>query len=161
MGRLVLAMARPLAHDEIAAREYPVEVRVVMDDGLQVAAEIAEHLADLRLAVGQALFWEMDLCVLREEIEDCATGRSHSTIVERLQIFECDRFALLVGHRLRRQCHGVFSDRKMGSFLASRGNQRRRSALAALAAKSAKAQELAQATGFARPQAPAASLRRR
>ena len=43
----MLAMTGSLGHEEILAREYPIEVRVVMNDRLNGAADVAEQLADL------------------------------------------------------------------------------------------------------------------
>src|SRR6185369_6272999 len=102
---LVLTVARALGDDRVAAREDPVEVREVVGDALQRRAHVAEQLADVLLAVGQSPLREVHLGVVGEQVEDAASRRCRATVVERLQILDCHRLALLVGHRLSRQCH--------------------------------------------------------
>src|SRR5262245_5305977 len=51
---LVLAVAGALADHQVAAGEDPVEMREVVDDRLQRAADVAEQLADLVAAGGHA-----------------------------------------------------------------------------------------------------------
>src|SRR5262245_9988299 len=107
----VLPMAGALAHDHVAAREHPVEVRKVMDDLLDAAAHVREQLADLVLARRQAPLGEVDLRIVGEEVEDAPAGRGLATVVEGLQVLDGDRLALLVGHRLGGDCHGLPSAR--------------------------------------------------
>src|SRR5882672_48811 len=104
----MFAVARALADDKIGAGEHPVEIRVVVRDRLQCGADVAEQLADLLPAGGDAPFREIDLRVAREQIEDRTAVRCGAAVVERLQIFECHRLALLVGHCLSCQCHLSF-----------------------------------------------------
>src|SRR5262249_28176728 len=68
----MLASAGAFADHQIAAGEDPVEVRVIVADRLQGAADVAEQLADLVLAAGDAPFREIDLGIVGEEIEDAA-----------------------------------------------------------------------------------------
>ena len=55
--------------------------------------------ADLLLAGRQPPLREEHLRVVGEQVEDAAAGRRDALVVERLEIFERDRLALLVGHR--------------------------------------------------------------
>src|SRR6266516_6263914 len=57
----VLAVAGALAGEGVAAGEDPVEVRVVVGDRLDGAADLGEQPADLVLAGRQAPFREVDL----------------------------------------------------------------------------------------------------
>src|SRR6266700_1407491 len=91
---------RPAPHSGVTAGEDPVEVRVVVRDRLDRRAYIAEELADLRLAVRESPLREVDLRVFGEEVEDAAAGRGDAAVVERLQVLQGDRLALLVGHVL-------------------------------------------------------------
>ena len=59
----MFAVAGAFAYHHIAAREDPVEVRVVVDDPLEGAAHVPEQLADLVGAIGQAPLREVDLGV--------------------------------------------------------------------------------------------------
>src|ERR1700761_9354723 len=97
---LVLAVARALGDHQVTAGEDPVEVRVVVRDRLDRPAHVAEELADLRLAGRESPFREVDLCVDGEEIEDAAASRGDTAVVERLQVFQGDRLALLIGHEV-------------------------------------------------------------
>src|SRR6185437_12797804 len=85
----VLAVAGALA-DHHVARDHPVEVGVVVDDGGQGGADVTEHLADVLLAVRQPPLGEVDLRVLGEQVEDAAAGRGDAAVVERLQVLERD-----------------------------------------------------------------------
>src|SRR3954453_2914194 len=104
-----LAVARALRDDRVGAGEDPVEVGVVVADRLQRRADVAEQLSDLLLAVGEAPLGEVDLRVFGEEVQDAVAGRSDASVVERLEVLERDRSALLVRHRLRAHCHGLVS----------------------------------------------------
>src|SRR3954467_8953889 len=108
---LVLAVRGPLGDDRVAPGEDPVEVRVVVPDGLQPRADVPEHLPDLLAPVGDPPLREHHLGVGGEQLEDAVPGRRHAGVVERLQVLERDRLALLVGHRLRRYCHACSSSR--------------------------------------------------
>src|ERR1700733_2317510 len=59
---LVLAVAGPLTDHDVAAREDPVEGRVVVADRPQRRADVAEHPADLLPAAGQPPLGEGNLC---------------------------------------------------------------------------------------------------
>src|SRR3954451_8396589 len=58
---VVLAVARPLARERVAAAHDPVEVRVVVADRFEAPADRAEHLADLVPAVRHPPLREVDL----------------------------------------------------------------------------------------------------
>src|SRR5580765_4836854 len=103
---VVLAVARAFADQDVAAREHPVEVREVVLDRLQRGAHIAEQLADPVAASGHAPLRKVDLRVAREQVEDRAAAGGYPAVVERLQVLERDRLALLVGHGLSCQGHG-------------------------------------------------------
>src|SRR5215203_6882353 len=60
--------------------------------------DIAEELPDLLLAVGQTPLGKVDLRIIGEELEDAVASRRHPTVVEGLEVLECHRLALLVGH---------------------------------------------------------------
>src|SRR5262249_16327141 len=47
-----------------------------------------------------------------EEVEDAAAGRGGPAVVERLQVLDRHALALLVGHRLRRERHGILRARR-------------------------------------------------
>src|SRR4029079_15321127 len=64
------------------------------------AADVAEHLPDLLLAVGNSPFRGVDLRVVGEQIQDAAPVPGFSCPVEGFQIVDDDRLPLLVGHRL-------------------------------------------------------------
>jgi hypothetical protein len=98
-------MAVTFAHDDVAAGKHPVEVRVVVLDVLDRGAHVAEQLADLFLTGRQAPFGEVHLSVVGEQVKNAAAGRDHSCVVEPLQVFQDNRLALLVGHRLSGECH--------------------------------------------------------
>jgi hypothetical protein len=68
----VLAVAGSLDGEHVAAREDPVEQLVVVLDGLERAADVAEHLADLLPAGGNAPLREVDLGVVGEQVKDAA-----------------------------------------------------------------------------------------
>jgi hypothetical protein len=73
----VLAVAGPLHGEHVAAGEDPVEQLVVVLDGLEGAADVAEHLADLLPALGHPPLGEVDLGVVGEQVQDAApVGRS-------------------------------------------------------------------------------------
>src|SRR5262245_34143337 len=95
---LVLAVAGPLHGQHVAAGEDPVELVVVVLDGLEGAADVAEHLADLLPAVGNAPLGEVDLGVVGEQVEDAAPVLGHPGPVERLQVLHDQRLAVVVGH---------------------------------------------------------------
>src|SRR5580704_1114721 len=101
----MLTLTGAFAHHEVAAREDEVEVREVMFDRLDGAADVAEHLPDLFLAVGNTPFRKIDLRVLGEQIQDAAPVPGLSRPVEGLEIIDYDRLPLLVGHRLLCYCH--------------------------------------------------------
>ena len=71
----MLAMAGPLADDDVAAREDPVERSIMVDNAFQRAADISEQATDRLPAVGQPPFGEIDRRVLGEEVEDAAAVR--------------------------------------------------------------------------------------
>src|SRR5215469_2302313 len=121
---LVLAVARALARHEVAAGEDPVEVRVMVRDGLDRLADVAEELADLLLAVRQPPLREVDLRVVGEKVEDAAASGREAAVVECLQVFEGDRLALLIGHGLVRQRHGTPPDSALNGFNVSLGLER-------------------------------------
>ena len=62
-----------------------------MADRLQRAADVAEHLADLLAAVGDAPLREHDLRVVGEQVEDAPAGRGDAAVVERLEVLQRDR----------------------------------------------------------------------
>src|SRR3954471_17453980 len=99
---LMLAVRGPLGDDRVATGEDPVEVRVVVPDGLELGADVAEHPPDLLAPVGDPPLREHHLGVGGEQLEDAVPGRRHTAVVERLEVLERYRLALLVGHRLRR-----------------------------------------------------------
>src|SRR5262245_42024488 len=69
---LVLAVAGAFAHHQVAAGEDPVEVREVVLNRLQRAADVAEQLADLIATGGHAPLGEIHLRVGGEQLEDRA-----------------------------------------------------------------------------------------
>src|SRR5438132_1748145 len=77
----------------------------MMDDRGDRAADVGKQLADALLARRQSPLGEVDLRIVGEQVQDAAAGRCDTTIVERLQVLKRDRLALLIGHRLRGQCH--------------------------------------------------------
>src|ERR1700749_4163244 len=101
----MLALAGALAAHHIAAGKDIVEMRVVMQDRLQRAADVAEHLPDLLLAGGDAPFREIDLGVVGEEVENAAAVPGLAGTVERLEIVDDHRLSLLVSHGLLGESH--------------------------------------------------------
>src|SRR3954454_6005122 len=99
---LVLTVGGPLGDDRGAPGEDPVEVRVVVPDGLELRADVAEHLPDVLAPVGDPPLREHHLSIGGEQLKDAVSGRRHAAVVEGLQVLQRDRLALLVGHRLRR-----------------------------------------------------------
>src|SRR5215216_2710306 len=95
----VLPEAGTFDGQRICTREDPVERRIVVGDGMDRLPDIAEELADLLLAVGQTPLGKVDLRVVGEELEDAVASRRHPALVERLEVLERHRLALLVGHR--------------------------------------------------------------
>lgn len=53
-------------------------MRIVMDDRLQRGADVAEHLADLSFAVGQAPLWKIDCASSAKSFEDRPAARGHA-----------------------------------------------------------------------------------
>jgi hypothetical protein len=102
----VLAVAGALDGEHVAPGEDPVELVVVVLDGLEGAADVAEHLADLLPAGGNAPLGEVDPGVLGEQVQDAAPVGGHPGPVERLQVLDDQRLAVLVGHRLAGDGHG-------------------------------------------------------
>jgi hypothetical protein len=94
----VLAVARSLAHDLIAAGEDPVEFGIMVRDGFDGGAHVAEEFSDLFLTPGHAPLREVHQCVGREQVDNGAATRRDAAIVETLQIFNYDLLALFVGH---------------------------------------------------------------
>jgi hypothetical protein len=80
-------------------------MRVVMRDRLQCGADIAKQLADLIPAARKAPLREEHLGILSEQIKDAAAVRGHTAVVECLQILDCNRLSLFVGHRLGGKRH--------------------------------------------------------
>src|SRR4029453_16722232 len=103
---LVLAVAGALAHQHVRAGEDPVELGVMVLDPLESGPDVAEQLADLLLARGDAPLGEVHLGVVGEQIEDAAAVRGLAAPVERLQVLDRHALALLVGHGLGRYGHG-------------------------------------------------------
>src|SRR4051812_3961292 len=116
---LVLAVRRPLGHDRVAAGEDPVEVGVVVADRLQLRPDLPEHLPDLLAAVGDPPLRERHLGVGGEQLEDVVAGRRDAAVVERLQVLQRDRLALLVGHHLGGYRHAASSSSRTGSLCAA------------------------------------------
>src|SRR5689334_7352452 len=83
----VLAVAGALADDHVA-RDHPVEVRVVVRDRLERAADVAEEPADLVAAVGDSPLGEVHLRIDGEQVEDAAAGRGRPAVVERLEVLQ-------------------------------------------------------------------------
>ncbi|MNP53176.1 hypothetical protein D3C76_1476270 [compost metagenome] len=86
------------ADQRVGARKNPVEMRIVVGNRFQAAAKVAEHLADLLTAGGQSPLGKQDLCILGEQVENAAASGGDTAVVEGLEVFQGDRFALLVGH---------------------------------------------------------------
>jgi hypothetical protein len=103
----MLSMARAFAGEQVGAGEDPVEAGIVVADRLAAAADVAEEFADLVLAAGQAPLGEVDLGIAREQVEDGAAAGGDAAVVVGLEVFERDRLALLVGHRLTGEGHGM------------------------------------------------------
>src|SRR5216683_385039 len=112
----VLTVAGALAHHDVGG-EHPVEVGVMMDDRGDRAADIGKQLADALLARRQSPFGEVDLRIVGEQVQDAAAGRGDTAVIERLQVLQRDRLALLIGHRLSGQCHRA-------TTVLARGNSR-------------------------------------
>src|ERR1700730_743992 len=102
----VLSVAGALAYHDVTC-EHPVELGVVVLYRFDRAADIGEELADAFLARRQSPLGEADLGVVSEQVQDAVPGRGVPAVVERFQVFQRDRLALFVGHRLRGQCHLV------------------------------------------------------
>jgi hypothetical protein len=80
-----------------------------------------EELADLLLAGCQAPFGKKHLGVVGEQVQDAAAVGSHALVVERLQVLERDRLALLVGHRHSADGHEVsFGPRSVNFVIRGR-----------------------------------------
>ena len=101
----MFAVACAFGDQEILAREDPVEVRIVVHDRLNRAADVGEKFSDLLGAPRNAPFREIELGVFREEVHDAAAVRCHPAVVERLEIFNRNGFALFVGHSLFGEGH--------------------------------------------------------
>src|SRR3978361_1526019 len=82
---LVLAVAGVLRDDEGRPGEDPGELRVVVLDRGQRAADVGEQLPDLIFAARQPPLGEHDLGVLGEEIQDAAAGGGCPGVVEGLE----------------------------------------------------------------------------
>src|SRR5213076_2864985 len=82
----VLAEAGAFAGEQVAAREDPVEARVVMADRLAAAADVAEQLPDLRLAGREPPLGEVHLGVLGEQVEDRAAAGGDAAVVVGLEV---------------------------------------------------------------------------
>src|SRR5215510_645044 len=118
---LILAGARALDRKDVGAGHDPVEGCVVVQDAPDAGAELAEELADLLLAGGQAPLREKHLGVVREQVQDAAAGRGHALVVERFQILERHRLPLLIRHREPAHRHGYPSS-SLARFSQSRMN---------------------------------------
>src|SRR5215218_7866531 len=94
----VLTEAGTFDSQRICTREDPVERRIIVGDVMDCLPDIAEELTDLLLTVGQTPLRKVDLRVVGEELEDAVASRRDPTVIERLEVLERHRLALLVGH---------------------------------------------------------------
>src|SRR5467141_5297104 len=92
--------------ERVGTGHDPVERGVIVQDALDKSTKIGEQLTDLFLAGCQAPFWKENLCIVGKQVEDTLPRRCDSLVVECLQVFQRDRFSLLVGHRLSGYRHG-------------------------------------------------------
>jgi hypothetical protein len=95
----MLAETGAFTDQRVGAGEDPVEVCVVVGDRLQTAAQVREHLANLFTTGGQPPLREQNLRVVGEQVENAAAGGGDAAVIEGLEVFQGNGFALFVGHR--------------------------------------------------------------
>jgi hypothetical protein len=68
-------------------------------------AEVGEELADLLLPRRQAPLRKEHLRIVGKQVENAAAAGRHAFVVERLEILQRHRLALVVGHHQSRDRH--------------------------------------------------------
>src|SRR6185295_13770494 len=96
--------AGSLTGEDVGACHDPVKGRIVVQDAVEETAKIREQLADLFLSRSQTPLREKHLRIVSKEFQDACAARSDTFVVESLQIFQSNGFALFI-------CHGLPGDR--------------------------------------------------
>src|SRR5579884_882890 len=83
----------PFYYHEISLHDV-VEIGIVVADRLQDRAQISEQSLIFAPTSGKPPFWEIDLCVVGEQVKDVLAA------IQPFQILERDGLTLLIGHGL-------------------------------------------------------------